>query len=185
VAVAVTQENGRIRVEWLIRWYTRVASLPLLAAGLFFCFAVAQIVQQDLFGDGRVRDDWPSLAICVLFALCFALPGLALGTLRYFVELDRILQQVTVTRQFGPMKFASQRRLTDYKFLSITDDGDERASLRMYNVNLCGNKGTTPIQFTSFKKREEANSFARELGTALKLPAKDVVGTEPDEDENY
>ena len=185
MAVAITQENGRIRVEWLIRWYTRVASLPLLAAGLFFAFAAAQIAQQDLFGYGSVRDDWSSFTGCVLFALCLGLPGLVLATLRYFVELDRILQQVIVTRKFGPVKFSSQRRLTDYKFLSITDDGDERASLRMYNVNLCGGKGTTPIEFTSFKTREEANGFARELGAVLKLPSKDVVDTEPDPDENY
>jgi hypothetical protein len=36
VAVAVTRENGRIKVDWLTRWYTRLSSLPLLAASLFF-----------------------------------------------------------------------------------------------------------------------------------------------------
>jgi hypothetical protein len=77
------------------------------------------------------------------------------------------------------------RRLADFKLLTITDDGDERACLRMYNVNLCGGQGTTPIQFTSFSKREQADSFAQELSTALKLPAKDIVDTEPDADENY
>jgi hypothetical protein len=45
--------------------------------------------------------------------------------------------------------------------------------------------GTTPIQFTSFSKRGEADSFAPELSTALKLPAEDIVGIEPDADENY
>jgi hypothetical protein len=92
---------------------------------------------------------------------------------------------VVDTRQFGPVKFSQLRRLTDFKFLSITDDGDDRPRLRMYNVTLCGGRGTRPILFTSFGKREEANSFARELGTALKLPAKDYVGTEPHADENY
>jgi hypothetical protein len=33
----------------------------------------------------------------------------------------------------------------------------------------------------SFGKRHEASGFAHEIGTALKLPAKDYVGTEPDE----
>jgi hypothetical protein len=138
VAVAVTQENGRIKVEWLIRWFTRLSSLPLLAASLFFGFAAAEIAQQDLFGYGSVRDDWLSLVLCVVFALRLGLPGLALATLRYFVELDQIMQQVIVTRQFGPVRFSSLRRLADFKLLTITDDGDERAPLRMYNVNLCG-----------------------------------------------
>jgi hypothetical protein len=82
------------------------------------------------------------------------------------------------------VRFSSLLRLADFKLLTITDDGDERASLRMYNVNLCGGRGTTPIQFTSFCKREQADSFAQELSTALKLPAKDIVGTEPDADES-
>jgi hypothetical protein len=55
----------------------------------------------------------------------------------------------------------------------------------MYNVNLCDGRGTTSIQFTSFGKRGEADSFAQELSTALKLPAEDIVGIEPDADENY
>ena len=165
MAVAVIQENGRIKVEWLIRWYTRLSSLPLLAASLFFGFAAAEIAQQDLFGYGSVRDDWLSFVLCVVFALCRGLPGLALATL--------------------PVRFSSLRRLADFKLLTITDDGDESARLRMYNVNLCGGRGTTPIQFTSFKRREQADNFAQELSTTLKLPAKDYVSTEPDDDQNY
>ena len=38
-----------------------------------------------------------------------------------------------------------------------------------------------PIELASFDKREEATGFAHDIGTALKLPAKDYVGTEPDE----
>lgn len=45
--------------------------------------------------------------MCLAFALVIGLPGLVLATLRYFVELDRILQQVIVTRQFGPVKFSA------------------------------------------------------------------------------
>jgi hypothetical protein len=161
VAVAVIQENGRIKVEWLMRRYTRLSSLPLLAASLFFGFAAAEIAQQDLFGGGSVCDDWLSFVLCAVYALCLGLPGLALATLRYFVELDQIMQQVIVTRQFGPVRFSSLRRLADFKWLTFTDDGDERARSRMYNVNLCGGRGTTPIQFTSFGKREQADSFAR------------------------
>ena len=33
----------------------------------------------------------------------------------------------------------------------------------------------------SFTRREEADKLASELGRALKLPARDYVGTEPDD----
>jgi hypothetical protein len=49
-------------------------------------------------------------------------------------------------------------------------------------VSLCGGKGVKPIMLSSFGKRDEATVFAREIGSALKLPGKDYVGTEPDED---
>jgi hypothetical protein len=108
-----------------------------------------------------------------------------LATLRYFVELDRILQQVIVIRQFGPVKFASPRKLTEFKFLGITDDTntdkDGDVTSVFYGVALCGGKGVRPIELASFDKREAATGFARDIGTALKLPAKDYVGTEPDE----
>lgn len=51
----------------------------------------------------------------------------------------------------------------------------------MYDVNLCGSKGTTPIVLSSFTRREEANKLANKLGRALNLPARDYVGTEPDD----
>ena len=165
-----------------MRWYMRLPALPLIAAGLCFLIAAAQIVRLDLSGYGRWGDDWGGLVMCLVLALVVGLPGLVLLTLRYFVELDRILQQVIVTRQFGPVRFSKLRKLTEFKFLSITDDRDDDTSPTFYDVNLCGGRGVRPIQFASFKKREEATSFAHEIGTALKLPARDYVGTEPDDD---
>ena len=186
VPAAITYENGRIRVEFSMRWYMRLPSLPLLAAGLLFLAGAGAILQQDLFGFGRWRDDWVGLVMFLFLALCVGLPGLVLATLRYFVELDRILQQVIVTKKFGPVKFERLRKLTEFKFLSITDktdtDDDGRPTSTFYRVNLCGGKGVEPILLSSFKKREEATVFAREIGTELKLPARDYVGTEPDED---
>jgi hypothetical protein len=182
VTTAITHGNGRIRVEFSMRWYMRLPSLPLIAASLFFLVTAGQILQQDLFGFGRWRDDWAGLVMCLFLALCVGLPGLVLATLRYFVELDRILQQVIVTRQFGPVKFSRLSKLTDFKFLSVTDDRDDDTSPTFYDVNLCGGRGVTPIRFSSFKKREEATSFAHEIGTALKLTVRDYVGTEPEGD---
>ena len=183
---AVTQTNGRIRVEFSLRWYMRLVSLPFVAAGLFFLVVAGQIVRLDLSGYGRWSDDWVGLVMFLVFALVIGLPGLVLLTARYFVELDRILQQVIVTNQFGPVKFASLRKLTEFKFLSITDDtstdDDGRPTSTFYNVSLCGGKGIKPVRLSGFRKREQATGFAHEIGTALKLPARDYVGTEPDED---
>ena len=183
---AMTISNGRIRVEFSLRWYMRLPSLPLLAVSLLFLVVAGQIIRQDLFGSGYWREDWIGLVMCLVFALVIGLPALMLATARYFVELDRILQQVIVTNQFGPVKFESLRKLTEFKFLSITDDTDTdddgRPTSTFYNVGLCRGKGVRPVRLSGFKKREQATAFAHELGTALKLPAKDYVGTEPDED---
>jgi len=43
---------------------------------------------------------------------------------------------------------------------------------------------TEPITLVSFTRREDAAAFANELGRALKLPARDYVGTEPDADDD-
>ncbi len=182
MAAIMTQNGDTMRVEWLVRWYARLPSLPFLAAGLYFLYYAAIILKYDLAGESRWSEDWTGLAFCFGFALLIGLPGLVLATFSYFVELDRTQRRVIITRQFGPLKFERPRPLDDFKLISITDDRDADSSLTMYNVNLCGSKGVTPIQFTSFTRREEANDFARELGTALHLPAKDYVGTEPDED---
>jgi len=169
-----------------MNWYMRMVSLPFLAGGLYFTYYSAQILRQDLFGYGYFRDDWVGLALCLVFALVVGLPGLVLLTLRYFVDLDRILQQVIVTRKFGPVKFERLRKLTEFKFLSITDhsdtDKDGCVTSTFYDVSLCGGKGIAPIMLSSFDKRKEATVFAHQIGTALKLQPKDYVGTEPDED---
>jgi hypothetical protein len=94
--------------------------------------------------------------------------------------------QVIVTKTFGPVKFESLRKLTEFKFLSITDDTDTdddgRPTSTFYNVSLCGGRGVKPVRLSGFTKPEQATGFAHELSTALKLPARDYVGTEPDED---
>ena len=167
-------------------WYMRLVSLPFLAGGLLFLAVCWQILRQDLFGRGYWSEDWVGFVMCLVFALVIGVPGLVLATLRYFVELDRILQQVIVIRKFGPVKFSSLRKLNEFKFLSITDDTntdkDGCITSIFYEVALCGGRGVRPIMFKSFKKRDEATGFANELAAALKLPAKDYVGTEPDED---
>ncbi len=167
-------------------WYMRLVSLPFLAGGLYFTYYSALILRQDLFGYGYFRDDWVGFAMCLVFALVVGMPGLVLLTLRYIVDLDRILQQVIVTKKFGPVKFESPRKLTEFRFLSITDhsitDKDGCVTSTFYHVSLCGGKGVTPVMLSSFDKRKEATVFAREIGTVLKLPPKDYVGTEPDED---
>jgi hypothetical protein len=39
---AVTENSGRIRVEFSMRWYMRLPSLPLIAVGLLFLVAAAR-----------------------------------------------------------------------------------------------------------------------------------------------
>ena len=121
MAAAFTQNNETDSGRVLEPWYMRLVSLPFLAGGLLFSRS-RQILRQDLFGRGYWSEDWVGFVMCLVFALVIGVPGLVLATLRYFVELDRILRQVIVIRKFGPVKFSSLRKLTEFKFLSITDD---------------------------------------------------------------
>lgn len=113
--------------------------------------------------------------------LLVGIPGLILLTFRSFIVLNERLRQVIITRQFGPLNIRSSRDLADYHFVSITDDCDPE--LTTYDVSLCGHKGTEPITLQTFTRREEAERLARDIGRALKLPARNYVGTEPDADE--
>ncbi|MGV7215946.1 hypothetical protein [Bradyrhizobium sp. UFLA05-112] len=173
--------DGTIRIDRPMPWIGRLLSLPLLAASAYLLWNVALGLRQDLSGFGRLADDWVPVLVFTGLGLAVGIPGLILLTFRYFIVLNETLRQVVITRQFGPLNIRSSRNLSDYHLISITDDCD--AELTVYDVNLCGNKGTTPITLSSFTRREDATELANELGRKLKLPARDYVGTEPDADE--
>jgi len=181
MAVAMRRNGDTVRVEWLWEWYLRLVALPFLAGGLYFLWYAALILKAEVTGVGRWSDDWVGLVFCMGFALLVGTPGLVLATLCSFIELDKLLQRITITTQFGPLKFCSQRPLSEFKLISIVDWSDEDSSVTSYRVNICGGKGTSPILVSSFTKREEAKAFARELGEAIKLPPRDFVGTPVDD----
>ena len=181
MAVAITLQGETIRVEWLIRWYGRLASLPFLGVGGYFLGVAVLMLRDDVTGLGRLSEDWGALLVCLALALFIGTPGLLLATLRTFVDVDKVFRQIVVVRQFGPLRIRSLRQLVDYTLVTVTDDGEPHVKLRTYNVNLCGTRGTRPIVFSAFSTREEANMFARDMGQALRLPARDLVGTPPDD----
>ena len=171
--------DGTIRIDWPMPWVGRLLSLPLLAASAYLLWNVALGLRQDFSGFGRLADDLLPMLVFTGLGLAVGIPGLILLTFRYFVVLNETLRQVVITRQFGPLNIRSLRDLADYHLISITDDYDPQ--LTTYDVSLCGNKGSAPIKLSSFTKREDATRLANELGRALKLPARDYVGTEPDD----
>lgn len=181
MAGAMTVDGGIVRIDRPMPWIGRLLSLPLLAASAYLLWNVALGLRQDFFGFGRLADDLVPVLVFTGLGLIVGIPGLILLTFRYFVVLNETRRQVVITRQFGPLNIRSLRDLADYHLISIVDDGDTVAT--MYDVNLCGEKGTEPITLMSFTKRDEANKFANELGRTLKLPARDYVGTEPDDDD--
>ncbi len=110
--------------------------------------------------------------MCLVFALVIGVPGLVLATPRYFVELDRILQQVIVIGQFGPVKFARPRKLTDIQIPEAsptTPIPTRRATSRRCSMDVASvrRRGCEPIELASFDKREAATGSARDIGTAL------------------
>ena len=183
MANATTMDGNLFRFDWPGQWIARVLSVPFLAAGGYLLWNVALGIRQDFSGFGRLSDDLVPILVFSGIGLVILLPGLYLATYRYFIELDKSLAEVVVTRAFGPLKFKSQRRLAEFHFLSITDLGatDEDAAT-MFHVSLCGNRGTEALALSSFSSRDEAKVFAHELGRSLDLPARDYVGTEPDAD---
>ena len=150
-------------------WRRAVISCGMSALGL----------RQDFSGFGRLADDLVPVLVFTGLGLLVGIPGMILLTFRTFVVLNEALRQIVITRQFGPLNIRNQRDLADYHFVSITDDYDPE--LTTYDVNLCGNRGTEPITLQSFTRREEADKLASEIGRVLKLPARDYVGTEPDD----
>lgn len=179
MAGAMTVDGGMVRIDRPMPWIGRLLSLPLLAASSYLLWNVALGLRQDFSGFGRLADDLVPVLVFTGLGLLVGIPGLILLTFRYFVVLNETLRQIVITSQFGPLNIRKHRNLADYHFISITDDYD--ADLTTYDVNLCGSKGTEPINLMSFTRREEADKLAGEIGRLLKLPARDYVGTEPDD----
>jgi hypothetical protein len=177
---AMTVDGGIVRIDRPMPWVGRLLSLPLLAASGYLLWNVALGLRQDFSGFGRLADDLVPVLVFSGLGLLVGIPGVILLTYRTFVVLNETLRQIVITRQFGPLNIRKHRDLADYHFISITDDED--ADLAMYDVNLCGAKGTEPITLVSFTRREDADRLAGEIGRVLKLPARDYVGTEPDAD---
>jgi hypothetical protein len=176
---AITRDGYIVQVEHLTRWYGRLFSLPLLAASLYLFYYVFLSLWETVAGLDSWSDNLAGLLVFSALGLAIGTPGLMVATFRYRVLVDLARRELTVTRQFGPLKFGRPRRLADFTLVSITDDGEESGTT--FGVNLCGNRGTAPVLLSTFEKREAATDFAREIGTALKLPQRDLVGTEPDD----
>lgn len=176
---AMTVDGGTVRIDRPMPWVGRLLSLPLLAASGYLLWNVALGLRQDFSGFGRLADDLVPVLVFSGLGLLVGIPGVILLTYRYFVVLNETLREIVIIRQFGPLNIRSSRDLADYHFISITDDYD--TDLTTYDVNLCGNKGTEPITLVSFTRREEADKLASEIGRVLNFPARDFVGTEPDE----
>ena len=179
MTAADAHDGSTIRVDYVVRWYGRIFALLLLAASLGLLFLVFLGVEQDLSGEDAWSDNLPGLLILTVLGLGIGLPGFMMLTFRYFVVIETMLGNVTVNRQFGPLTFRRSRKLADFNLISIVDDGDQRGTI--YDVALCGGKGTQPVVLSGFGARQAADDFAREIGGALRLPFKDLVETEPDD----
>jgi hypothetical protein len=177
MATTVTRDGQTIRVDYFARWYGRLFALPLLAASVCLLYYAFLALKDDVSGLEGSTDNLAGLLVCFALGLAIGLPGLMVATFRYHVLVDKALCQVIVARQFGPLKFRRPRMLSDFTLISITDDGETRGS--MFSVNLCGNRGTNPVVLSGFTKRQAADDFARELGSALELPSRDLVDTGP------
>jgi hypothetical protein len=175
----LTDNGDTIRVDHFARWYGRLGAVPLIAAAFWFYYNAFLGLEQDVTGEGTLSDNLLGLLVFALLGLALGLPGLMVLTFRYFVVIEKTLRRVIVTRQFGPARFRTHRLLSEFNLISIVDNGE--GAEREFDVSLCGSKGTKPLVLATFTERQAAEDFARETGSALTLPCKDYVGTEPDD----
>jgi hypothetical protein len=185
LATNIIRDGTTIRVEWPVRWYGRLFSIVLLAPSLYFFYYVALALKYDISGESPWREDLPGVLALVALGLVFGVPGLMAATFRYFLLIDKTGGQVTVNRQFGPVRFRRLRKLSEFSFISVTRelDNDQAKRFSTFNVNLCGVGATRPVTVSGFPRRQAADDFARELGGTLGLNAKDVADSEPDDPE--
>jgi hypothetical protein len=179
MSAVLARDGNTIRVDYVVWWYGRIFALLLLAASLGLLFLVFLGVKQDLSGEDAWSDNLPGLLILTVLGIAIGLPGFMMLTFRYFVVVETMPGNVTVNRQFGPLTFRRPRKLADFNLISIVDSGDQRGTT--FDVALCGRSGTKPIVLAGFGERQDADDFAREMGSALRLPFKDLVGTEPED----
>jgi hypothetical protein len=107
-----------------------------------------------------------------------------LATFRYFVDIDKTSGEVIVHRTFGPLlHLRFRRKLSEFTRITIVRDLDagDPESRSWFPVNLCGEKGTRPLELANFKSRQEADDLGKQLGYALGLNADDFADTEPDD----
>ena len=184
MAANIIRHGDTMRVEWLTpiaRWF---ASIVFLAPAVYLGYFVILALRQEVSGEGNLRGDAPGLAIFLLLTLIVVTPGYILATFRYFLDIKAANDEVIVNRTFGPaFHLRTRRKLSEFTFISIVrnlDPGESR-KWSWFPVNLCGGKGTRPIEIANFQRRQEADDFAKRLADALGLKAKDLADTEADD----
>jgi hypothetical protein len=184
MAVSVTSDGARMRVEWVRPLARQIASIIFFAPALYLAYFLAIGIRQDFFGDGDLREDLPGMLALLAVTLVCAIPGYVLATLRYFVDIDKTSGEVIVHRKFGPlMHLRFRRKLSEFTRITIVRDLDpgEAKKRSWFPVSLCGAAGTKPVELASFKSRQEADDFGKQLGYALGFKAEDLADTEPDD----
>jgi hypothetical protein len=184
MAANITQYGDTMRVEWLTPIARRFASIVFFAPALYLGYFVILALSQEVSGDGNLREDLAGISVFLLLTLIVATPGYILATFRYFVDIDKARDEVIVNRTFGPaLRLRTRRKLSEFTFISIVRDLDpgERKKWSWFPVNLCGGKGTRPIELVNFRRREEADDFGKRLANKLGLRAEDLADTEPDD----
>ncbi len=184
MAATITHPGGAMRVEWLAPMATRLASIVFFAPAVYLGYFLILGLREEFSGDGNLREDLPGLFVFLLIILAVATPGYILATFRYFVDIDKTSNAVIVNRTFGPaLRLRTRRRLSEFTFISIVRDleSGEAKKWSWFPVNLCGGRGTRPVEIVSFRQRQEADDFGKRLAATLGLKAADLADTEPDD----
>jgi hypothetical protein len=184
MAVNFTCEGAGIHVEWLRPLAGRLASVVFVAPALYLAHFLVIGIRQDLSGEGDLGRDVPGFLGLLAISLVVVLPGYVMATFRYFIDIDKARGEMIIHRTFGPLlHLRFRRKLAEFTRVTIVRDLDpgDAKKRSWFPVALCGEKGTKPVEVASFKSRQAADDFGKQLGLALGLEAEDFADTEPDD----
>jgi hypothetical protein len=184
MAASFTSDGATMRVEWLRPLVGRLASIVFFAPALYLAHFLVIGMRQDLFEGGDLGGDVPGFLMLLAIVLAVATPGYVLATFRYFVDIDRASGEIIVHRKFGLLlHLRFRRKLSEFTRITIVRDLDagEAKKRSWFPVSLCGERGTKPVELVSFKDRQEADDFGRQLGQTLGLKAEDFADTDADD----
>jgi len=185
VPTALLARHGLIRNGTTIRIRSRAPGVArlfavlLVAASTYLLYRVGGALGDVVQGIAVKPDMLADQTFRLLVGLIFMPLGAVTFVARAHVDIDGTLGRVTDVHRFGPVRIA--RTVSLFNLNRVRTTTDFSSDLPSYKVELVGARPKQPIPAGSFRKRAEAEVFARELARLMKLRFVNLIDGGPDE----